>query len=292
MLVLLMASGCNWVYGLEPTAHRDSGHSDADPRADLDRDGIADVIDPCIAPDADALLDHDGDGMPNGSDPCPFDPAATGDSDQDGVPNACDPFPQAGDRVRCVMAFSDPDVNVQLWRKREVSFAWDLDMPRQLLAQLSGTVAANYPFEGPSVTAFDVTGDLLLAPFEGRFAVLARAAPAAAATDVGCELVGSAGTWTLRTLPDTSVTTQVPSPGGASTVRYRVSVAIAPASPSGSNLRCKVQLGTAASSAAITRRVELAEGMLGFAVATSVMRVGLASITGIAIYERDDAALP
>lgn len=38
---------------------------DADPRVDLDRDGLEDVEDPCIALATDALVDTDGDGVAN-----------------------------------------------------------------------------------------------------------------------------------------------------------------------------------------------------------------------------------
>ena len=45
LAALLGAVGCNWAFGLEPGVYKpppDADRPDADPRADLDRDGIKD----------------------------------------------------------------------------------------------------------------------------------------------------------------------------------------------------------------------------------------------------------
>ena len=118
-------AGCNSVFGLDPAALKPESDAslrpDGDPHADLDRDGIKDVVDSCISPAADRLVDSDADFMANGVDLCAFDKAMTSDSDGDGFGDACDPYPQLpGDRQRCLMAFTDPDMDVIMWKSREV----------------------------------------------------------------------------------------------------------------------------------------------------------------------------
>lgn len=58
-LLLVGAGGCNWAFGIDNTALQPyfdaAPPPDGDPRIDLDRDGIKDVEDTCIAPFADAI---------------------------------------------------------------------------------------------------------------------------------------------------------------------------------------------------------------------------------------------
>ena len=86
-------AGCNQVFGI-----RNTELVDGDMRPDLDHDGIANAVDPCIAGMADGDEDYDGDSIPNRDDGCPaIDPNGP-DADGDGIPDACDPFPDAARR--------------------------------------------------------------------------------------------------------------------------------------------------------------------------------------------------
>jgi hypothetical protein len=119
--LLLLLGACNQVFGVDETG----AFPDADVRPDRDEDGIADVMDECIAPAVDGMDDGDADGVPASTDSCPYSPSGP-DIDADGVLDECDPFPLvAGDRHLCTMAFGRVEVNSALWlpRKGEQTFA-------------------------------------------------------------------------------------------------------------------------------------------------------------------------
>ncbi|MDQ3365499.1 MAG: hypothetical protein M3680_08730 [Myxococcota bacterium] len=161
LVASLLTGGCNAVFGLGDTAISVPGDAvmiDGDPRVDLDRDDIKDISDTCIAPAADGLVDSDRDGIANRDDGCPFDAAHGGDADRDGVPDACDPSDLAGDRVRCVMAFRDPDLNFAMWKPRSPVATWITTQPSQLTGSGSSGIVADWPFEGPAVTTYVVRG--------------------------------------------------------------------------------------------------------------------------------------
>ena len=122
--LLLALSGCHLVFGLQ--RGDDAVVVDAGPDAvpdvavaDLDKDGIDDLIDTCIATAADGEADDDGDMLPNASDPCPFNSVHYGNADGDAIPDACDPFTSsAGDHPLCVMTFADTALANALWTRR------------------------------------------------------------------------------------------------------------------------------------------------------------------------------
>jgi hypothetical protein len=113
--LLALVAACNPFYGIEET----KALPDADVRPDRDRDGIADVIDPCIAPASDDAIDFDKDGLTGAADSCPL-LAPDVDTDGDGLSSGfCDPFPTIpGDRLRCAMFFTDLFVSSELWQAR------------------------------------------------------------------------------------------------------------------------------------------------------------------------------
>ncbi len=279
-LLLLVCSACNRVFGIADTDLREildaPAAPDADPRADHDGDGIKDVEDPCIASEVDLLIDSDGDTLANGDDPCPFDPAATGDADGDGIGDVCDPS-GTPDRVRCVMALSDPDLNIAMWRVRDDPLSWQLYYPRALVASSAGSIAAGFSFESPAVTTIAVTGHV--PPSTTRFAVYPRAAHGPAADEVGCELV--AGTaWSLATAgsPQTSLG---PYPA-SNNARFWMQLVVTPAANDSVTLRCRARLGTNPI-AKVETRAALPAGTVGFATTAG------GTVTSIVIYERDDA---
>ena len=283
LLSLGILAACNSLFGLNETALKPeldaSLRPDADPHADLDRDGIKDVVDSCIAPAADRLIDSDGDGTANGSDLCAFDQTATADSDGDGFGDACDPYPDLpGDRQRCLMAFTDPDMNVVMWKAREtVAMPWVLYEPRGLQG-FQGSIVADWPFESPAVTTYDVRGRFI-APTTGNIAVLPRAGLVPLPTDVGCRLSFSGAAWTFDTVPPSGAPATVPM-DTALAVPYRMIVTIAPKA-TGKNLGCTIVTGLAPLDVATT--VTLPEANLGFSTSEHV------TIESIVIYERDDA---
>ena len=256
----------------------DADRPDADPRADLDRDGIKDVDDACIAPEVDGLLDSDQDMVPNATDSCPFDKLATTDADGDGIADACDPFSTAGDRLRCLMVFSDPDMNVVMWRGRDAQSTWILYEPRILFGN-GGSIIADWPLEGSTATtAFDVYGSLGFTTGGGTFDVLVRAAPTPQPTDAGCRLT-TGSQWSLGILPGPSAVAAVQQPTSGGYFRFRVT--LQPAS-TGTNVRCVLSISTAGTTL-ISGTTMWPAGHVAFATTTRV------AIYGIAVYERDDA---
>src|SRR5688572_18505585 len=281
LAALLGAVGCNWAFGLEPGVYQpppDADRPDADPRADNDRDGIKDVDDSCIAPEVDTLIDTDGDSVPNGSDLCPFDARATNDSDQDGIADLCDPFPTAGDRLRCMMAFSDPDLNSVMWRARDMTALWTLFEPRTLWGY-RGSIVADWPLEGTApTTTFHIYGRYPLnAATTSTFDVLARAATAPQPTDAGCRIT-MGQSWTMGIMPGPSEVfiLQKPVTGGY----YHLTVTLHAET---GYVRCGLRLSNGNATAHGTQTTWPA-GYLAFAVnGNSIF------IDGIAVYERDDA---
>ena len=97
----IASSGCNTVFGLEPTVALDAAaSSDASP--DRDDDGVLNEVDICPEVSDPAQHDEDGDGTGDACDPCALDPSTTGDGDGDGIDDACDPRPAAAD---CLVLF-------------------------------------------------------------------------------------------------------------------------------------------------------------------------------------------
>jgi hypothetical protein len=274
--------GCNWAFKLDATDLAppiDADRPDADPRADLDRDRLVDVEDPCIAPDVDLLVDSDDDMTRNGLDSCPWHPGNFADTDGDGIADPCDPFPTTGDRLRCLMALTDPDMNVLMWKPRElVTPPWILFNPRSLLGE-TGSISADWPFEATGTTTYDV---MLILPINSRPRVqlLVRAAATPQATDVGCELVIQNNLWTFSIVPGRLAASTFPpfSTGG----RFHVSMTIEPGNAAEvANVRCSVRVVGA--SLTTKAYVPLSPGHLGFATTEAI------AIGGISVYERDDA---
>jgi hypothetical protein len=100
-LALVLTSGCNQVFGLDPPASaaedadaRDHDAIDIDAENDRDMDGVRDEDDDC--PDAadPQQFDEDGDGRGDRCDLCPhLDQPDDKDEDEDQIPDACDPYP-------------------------------------------------------------------------------------------------------------------------------------------------------------------------------------------------------
>jgi hypothetical protein len=283
LLLSGVLGACNPLFGLDPTALRPeidaSLRPDGDPHADLDRDGIKDVVDSCIAPTADRLFDTDFDMVANGIDPCPLDSGAGADPDGDGLGDICDPYPAtAGDRQRCLMTFTDPDMDVAMWKARDtVAMPWTLFEPRELIGR-QGSIVADWPFESPAVTTYDVRG-LLLGTHVGDFSVLPRAGLVPQPTDVGCVISMSGAAWTIDTVPSSGAPAAV-NTSSEYGVKFRLLVTIAP--KSSDDLRCSVSIAGALP-VSVATRVSLPVANLGFSTSTYV------AITGLAIYERDDA---
>jgi len=281
-VLVLTIGGCNWVYGLSETKLR--GDVDGDPRSDLDRDGIKDVEDPCIAPETDVLGDYDRDSAINSMDACPFDAGATADADGDGIPDACDPIPRAGDRVRCVMTFSDPDLDVAMWRPRDQSGAWTLHVSGMLSVTGKGSIAAAWPFEGGASTTYDIAGSIG-SNLAGNFDVLARAGTTPAPTDVGCRLEASSGAVFVRALPGGAA---MPVGGVTFPSTFRIQMTFAPAGAA-PNLRCAFRFPPSTSTIVVSATVDDPAGHVGFS-SDNVNITTSNAVRGIAVYERADAS--
>jgi hypothetical protein len=294
-LLLVGCLACNRTFGIENTDLRpaDDGSlgPDADPRADLDRDGIKDLQDSCIAPDTDLLIDSDGDGVPNGQDACPFVFAATPDSDGDGIGDACDPFPAlAGDRIRCLMAFSDPELDIHMWLSREDPASWVFYQPRAMVSFAPGTLVADWPFEAPAplITTYQAVV-ASYSPF-GAVSLLVRAATPSPDGDVGCIAepgdvfaapAAISSPWSLSTTSGTSVLTTF-RPSGV-TAAYQLTATMVP-SRDGITTHCQLRFETGEAVA------------LDEVLPTSLGNMGLASVAhsqvrGLVVYERDDAPM-
>jgi hypothetical protein len=284
---------CNRAFSIENTDLRpglDGGIGiDADPRADLDRDGIKDLQDSCIAPDTDLLIDTDGDGVTNGQDPCPFLAATTPDGDGDGIGDACDPFPaHAGDRIRCLMAFSDPELDLHMWLSREDPASWVFYQPRAMVSYAPGTLVADWPFEAPAplVTTYQAVVSSY-SPF-GAVSLLVRAAAPTPASDVGCVAepgdVFAAPTvisspWSLATTSGASVpTTFRPSTVAAA---YQLTATFVP-SRDGIATHCQLRFETG-EAVSVDEVLPASVGNMGLA------SVAHSQIRGLTVYERDDA---
>jgi hypothetical protein len=275
-------SGCNWAFGVEATQleYRDAGPPpDGDPRVDLDRDGVKDVEDPCIAPEVDGLIDSDFDGIANALDPCPLHNGVTPDSDGDGIADACDPSPEQ-DRVRCVMGFADPDFDVEMWRPRETPATWEVHFPRYLTTTGGGgSVVADWPFESPAITTYELFG--FVQRTTTRFTVLPRAARQPSTDEVGCTLEAGSP-WTLTISGSVGRVAVVGAWPGDFSAPFWMQVSIAPHASGGKvTLRCAARLGTSPV-VTIEDDVQLPYGTLGF-VSDRVF------VRGIVVYERDDA---
>jgi hypothetical protein len=274
-------SGCNWTFGIEATQleYRDAAPPpDGDPRVDLDRDGIKDVEDPCIAPEVDGLIDSDFDGIANALDPCPLHNGVTPDSDGDGIGDACDPSPLP-DRVRCVMGFADPDFDVQMWRPRETPAVWDVHFPRYLTTAASGSIVADWPFEGPAITTYELTG--FVQRTTTRFTVLPRAARQPVPDEIGCTLQ-SGSPWTLTVSGAVTPVAVVGTISGDTNTPFWMQVTLAPRPGGVVTLRCSARLGTSPVATVEAAEVELPYGTLGLVSDRAYVR-------GIVVYERDDA---
>src|ERR1041385_580967 len=156
-LVTLLVTGCNQIFGLGKARE-----IDADLAPDLDKDGIQDDVDPCVAAAIDATGDLNSNGIPNADDPCPTLTAPSPDTDGDGFPDNCDPFPLLpGDRRSCFMHFSNPDLNQTLWQSRSGQPSWTAAQAGKVSASISSITAivATEPLLEPStVTTYKATG--------------------------------------------------------------------------------------------------------------------------------------
>lgn len=104
LLLVLLVSACNEVWGLDPTKVRPAGEL-----TDSDRDGVVDASDNCPEVFNDDQADEDGDGAGNLCDNCPL--VANADQqdigDGDGVGDRCDPHPI--DAHDCLIVFDSFD---------------------------------------------------------------------------------------------------------------------------------------------------------------------------------------
>jgi hypothetical protein len=285
--LLLWVTACNRVYGIENTGILPPDDAalapDGDPRIDLDRDGIKDIEDPCIAPDTDLMVDSDADGLVNSLDSCPFDKNPSADTDGDGIGDACDPTADAGDRVRCVMAFTDPELDIAMWHPRDDSGAWTLAGPRALSGRTIGSIHADWSFESAGVTTFGVTGYIYTSGTNTpnkRFDVLVRAGREPADLEVGCSLV-SGVSWSLFASDGSSASLGA-APANVFSSRYTIAVTLVPGAADGKTLRCRARIESGPI-ASVAAAAELPIGTLGFATD------GPGGVTGIVVYERDDA---
>src|SRR5688572_27509541 len=106
--VLLLAVGCNEIYGLDKTDPLVV--PDAPPPPDEDNDGFADADDNCPSLANPDQSEADGDGRGDRCDECPLIPSApSADFDGDKLGDLCDPSPRApGDCLLLVDNFTDP----------------------------------------------------------------------------------------------------------------------------------------------------------------------------------------
>jgi len=156
MPLLLVAGGCNQLYGLDKTRT-----VDAVVVIDRDSDGVLDEQDNCpdVANtgqdnlDADAqgdacdacsyvfgpALDRDGDGIAASADNCPAaDNAEQDDADADGIGDVCDPNPGVSDTVRCFDDFS-----------MDAPLVWPITDPWQWLGTANSAMIFHNPATAP-----------------------------------------------------------------------------------------------------------------------------------------------
>ncbi|MDB4964194.1 MAG: hypothetical protein JWP01_4193 [Myxococcales bacterium] len=238
VVLVLLACGCNQVFGIEDTLLVDAGAGGPD----LDKDGVIDFVDDCFAAAADADISSDGDTLANADDPCPLDadedPA---DGDADGIPDTCDPFPAIpGDRLLCLMAFQDPAVTSALFRTREGELGWDLAgaPTAETVGDSRILVATTDRIERAPSTTYDVAADYTAASQASVLRVSLRAGVDSAEFDVACgtaggramTYVGSVGTGSSATIPFAM----------ADRLRIRATIQ---GSGSANSVRCKVSTG-------------------------------------------------
>ena len=243
-LALVALSGCNQIYGLEPTTGKQS--IDADMRPDRDHDGLADAIDPCIAGASDYATDNDGVPPVDGEDPCPLDFGET-DTDADGIPDACDPFPALpGDRYRCSMSFANPDLNMELWRLREGE-PWTLTdrLRSPEVTAVPSTLVVDESIEAPGTTTYTfrtLATPTIPTPPDPSIRLIVRAG-ADPTRDIGCELADSVMGKTISVFgPGVRVTRSGAT--GFRSIQLLVAT-FEPAAPAGRpNLRCSAQVSS------------------------------------------------
>src|SRR5512139_1048755 len=109
---VVLAVGCNQLYGLEDTKQRD-----ASVLADFDEDGSIDLDDNCPRDRNASQVDSDGDGRGDVCDPCPLVADAPGANfDGDRLDDACDPHPRHDtDCPIFVDSFYDPAAFAMNW---------------------------------------------------------------------------------------------------------------------------------------------------------------------------------
>ena len=129
-LVLVIATGCNAVFGLDPVGRGDAGGGGDGPggdgpAGDRDGDGVADGADDCPDQPDPRQHDEDGDGVGDVCDGCPHvADASQADGDGDHVGDACDPRPaQAGEWLARFDAFDD-GVLTNEWTESGTGTGW------------------------------------------------------------------------------------------------------------------------------------------------------------------------
>ncbi len=142
VLPLVMAGGCNQLFGLEPPVQADAGDDgdggEIDSVAsadDVDGDGVANAVDNCPQHANPAQADEDRDGDVNGGDacdPCPhLDAADPGtrhrDDDLDSVGDDCDPDQSIRHCWRWFDSFDDASPDKVLERYRVLGGTWKVD---------------------------------------------------------------------------------------------------------------------------------------------------------------------
>ncbi len=283
ILLAIASTGCNAVFGLDETIATDAAPAiDASaPDPDLDRDGIPDTEDPCIATAIDATQDSDGDAVANDSDDCPFDATLGPDTDQDGIQDACDPFPNlAGDRARCVMALRNPGLNARLWRQRPGDTGWDFSQPQLTGFDRGGTIVATTVLEAPVSTTFDIYLGLSNLVGTATFTLWLRTNDTPMSDDVGCRITGTSTSGELSIVgTSTPISTPI-----ARTVMgsLRLRATVEPTG-TGSTVRCKLDYYTpvALDVPVLAAPIVLPAGRTGLTIGEAI-----ASFTGLMIYER------
>lgn len=196
-----LLAGCDRVFGVQFTG------PDAASGADLDEDGIPDVVDDCLQAPEDLAGDDDGAAPLNGEDACPLDWAHGEDEDSDALPVQCDPLPDAGfdGERRCFMSFSSGTLNGRLWYSRdgagwsagtgELLFDSDSDLTLSMLPATELRVAATTTVDA----LFEVTRGGTLT--ELTLWVAANdppLIPPGSPTDSACVVEANSGNWAVR----------------------------------------------------------------------------------------------
>jgi hypothetical protein len=272
---------CNQVFGVDTTALVDAA-PDADLRPDRDKDGIADVEDPCIAVERDATDDSDLDGTSNATDSCPFLTAGT-DTDGDGVGDACDPFSsKAGDRVACTMRFFDTELNASLWKPRTGEAEWAVAsgylVGFESFAPTVTSVIAQDRISPTGGTTMLEMGITTLSTGPVTYGVWVSAGPTPSSSDVACEVRRDTSGVTV------SVVGATPGPavsGPPTTYAGALFRAIFQPGKAGVNLACTLSYG--GSVAVASGHFDGPLGQQGFSVREAVI-----TLRGMVIYHRDD----